>query len=410
MLVLDDIDNRDKSDSDIVSIVREKVKDIPGVEINVNSANSMMTSSMSSSPISITVSGNEFETLEKISNDIIDKISKVEGAIDIKLNNEKSSQEINIKVDKQKAAKYGITNSMVAQIVNQRIQSSKITSFTVEGKTFDVTSFTDSTNQPTLYDLDNINIYTQTGQKVALSDIATISRSDSYESINRTNQSRTMTISANLNNRSLGRVVSDMEKALENYKLPDGYTISFGGESEQMKEAFSSLLLALILSIALVYMVMASQFESLLSPFIIMFTVPLAFIGALIALYLFNVSISIPAMIGFVVLTGIIVNNGIVLVDLINRLKSEGKSTYDAILIAGPTRLQPILMTALTTILGLLPMALGIGEGAELQLPLAVTVCGGLIFATALTLIVVPVVYSSLDNIKNKLINIFKRK
>ena len=165
MLVLDDIGNRDKSDSDIVSIVREKVKDIPGVEINVNSANSMMTSSMSSSPISITVSGNEFETLEKISNDIIDKISKVEGAIDIKLNNEKSSQEINIKVDKQKAAKYGITNSMVAQIVNQRIQSSKITSFTVEGKTFDVTSFTDSTNQPTLYDLDNINIYTQTGQK-----------------------------------------------------------------------------------------------------------------------------------------------------------------------------------------------------------------------------------------------------
>ena len=126
MLVLDDIDNRDKSDSDIVSIVREKVKDIPGVEINVNSANSMMTSSMSSSPISITVSGNEFETLEKISNDIIDKISKVEGAIDIKLNNEKSSQEINIKVDKQKAAKYGITNSMVAQIVNQRIQSSKL--------------------------------------------------------------------------------------------------------------------------------------------------------------------------------------------------------------------------------------------------------------------------------------------
>ena len=134
MLVLDDIGNRDKSDSDIVSIVREKVKDIPGVEINVNSANSMMTSSMSSSPISITVSGNEFETLEKISNDIIDKISKVEGAIDIKLNNEKSSQEINIKVDKQKAAKYGITNSMVAQIVNQRIQSSKITSFTVEEK------------------------------------------------------------------------------------------------------------------------------------------------------------------------------------------------------------------------------------------------------------------------------------
>lgn len=405
MLVLDDIDNRDKSDNDIASIVRKKVKDLPGVEINVNSANSMMSSSMSSSPISITISGHEFEALEKISNDIIKKISKVEGTVDVKLDNEKSSQEINIKVDKQKAAKYGITNAMIAQVVNQSVINSKVTSFTVEGRTYDVTAFNSSTNQPTLYDLDNINIFTQNGQKVALSDIATMTRTQGYESINRSNQSRIMTISANLDNRSLGRVVSDMEKSLEGYKLPDGYSISFGGESEQMKEAFSNLLLALVLSIALVYMVMASQFESLLSPFIIMFTVPLAFVGALIALYIFNISISIPAMIGFVVLTGIIVNNGIVLVDLINRLKSEGKSTYDAILMAGPTRLQPILMTALTTILGLLPMAMGIGEGAELQLPLAITVCGGLVFSTSLTLIVIPVVYSSLDSIKVKIMS-----
>lgn len=403
MLVLNDIDNRDKSDNDIASLVRKKVRDIPGVEVNVNSPNSMMNSSMSSSPISITISGHEFETLEKISNDIIKKISKVEGTVDVKLDNEKSSQEINIKVDKQKAAKYGITNAMIAQVVNQSVISSKVTSFTVEGKTYDVTAFNSSTNQPTLYDLDNINIFTQNGQKVALSDIATMTRSQGYESINRSNQSRTITISANLDNRSLGRVISDIEKSLKDYKLPDGYSISFGGESEQMKEAFSNLLLALVLSIALVYMVMASQFESLLSPFIIMFTVPLAFVGALIALYIFNISISIPAMIGFVVLTGIIVNNGIVLVDLINRLKTEGKSTYDAILIAGPTRLQPILMTALTTILGLLPMAMGIGEGAELQLPLAITVCGGLVFSTSLTLIVIPVVYSSLDSINVKI-------
>lgn len=402
MLVLKESSQREKSDAEVANIIRSKIKDIPGVEIKVNSANSMMSSS--SAPISITVSGYEFKTLEKISNDVINKISNVKGAIDIKIANEKDAQEIKVVVDKEKAAKYSITSQMVAQVVNQKLQSSKISSFTVEGKTYDVSIYSNDSSSSTLYDIENVNIFTQSGEKVPLTEIASLQRGESYHSIERKNQNRTMTISANIDNRSLGEVVDDMKKELTDLKLPNGYSISFGGEVAQMEEAFGSLFLALILSIALVYMVMAAQFESLFSPFIIMFTVPLAFIGALISLFIVNIPLSIPAMIGFVVLTGIIVNNGIVLVDLINRLKSEGKSTVDAILIAGPTRLQPILMTTLTTILGLLPMALGIGEGAELQLPLAITVTGGLLFATALTLIVVPVVYYVFDNIKTKLI------
>ncbi|MGL6106898.1 efflux RND transporter permease subunit [Romboutsia sp.] len=404
MLVLKDSKERDNSDVEIANLVRKKVKDIPGVDIKVNSSGGMMSTGQSA-PISITISGHELKTLEKISNKVVEKVSTVKGAIDVKVANEKNAQEIKVVVDKEKAAKYGVTSQMVSQVINQNLQSSTVSSFTVEGKTYDVSIYSDDTSNPTLYNLENINIITQTGQKVPLSQIASLERGEGYHSINRTNQNRSMTISANINGRSLGEVVNDMKEELKDYKLPNGYSISFGGEVAQMNEAFSSLLLALILSIALVYMVMAAQFESLLSPFIIMFTVPLAFVGALLALFIFDIPVSIPAMIGFVVLTGIIVNNGIVLVDLINRLKSEGKSTVDAILIAGPTRLQPILMTTLTTVLGLLPMALGIGEGAELQLPLAVTVTGGLIFSTVLTLVVVPVVYYTFDRIKTKMIS-----
>lgn len=403
ILVLKDSKERDKSDVEIASLVRNKVKDIPGVTIKVNTSGNMMSGGQTA-PISITISGHELNTLDKISKKIVEKVSSVNGAIDVKVDKEKSAQEIRVVVDKEKAAKYGFTSQMVAQILNQNLQNSTITSYTVEGKTYDVSIYSNNTSQPTLYNLENINIITQNGQKIPLSQIASLERVEGYHSISRTNQNRTVTVSSNINGRSLGEVVNDMKETLKDYKIPNGYSISFGGEVAQMNEAFSSLLLALILSIALVYMVMAAQFESLLSPFIIMFTVPLAFVGAIVSLFIFNISISIPAMIGFVVLTGIIVNNGIVLVDLINRLKLEGKSTVDAILIAGPIRLQPILMTTLTTVLGLLPMALGAGNGTELQLPLAVTVTGGLVFSTALTLVVIPVVYYTFDNIKAKLL------
>ena len=405
-LVLKPKSGRKRSDVEVAKELRNKTKDIAGAKINVKSASSMMSMS-TGSPVSITISGHEFETLDKISKDLVNIISKVDGAIDVKSNNERSASEIRVNINKEKAAKYGINTQMIAQLVSQNLKGTTISNFTVEGKTFDITVYNDQSINSTLSSLKNISVFSPTGQKIPISELVEFTRGEGYSSIERKNQSRTMTVGASVNDRSLGDVVSDIEKELKNYKLPDGYTITFGGEVEQMQESFATLGLALVLAIALVYMVMAAQFESLLNPFIIMFTVPLAFVGGILALFIFNISISMPAMIGFVILTGIIVNNGIVLVDLINTLKLNGKSTKDAILIAGPTRLQPILMTTLTTVLGLLPMALGIGEGAEMQLPLAVSVTGGLIFSTLLTLIVVPVVYLKLDEIKSK---IYKNK
>ena len=189
---------------------------------------------------------------------------------------------------------------------------------------------------------------------------------------------------------------------MQSYPLPPGYTVHIGGEAEEMLTAFRDLLLALLLAVIFVYMIMAAQFESLVQPLIIMFTMPLGLIGVIWALAIGNLPVSVPALVGVIVLAGVVVNNGIVLVDYVNILRQKGHAVEEALMLAGPTRFRPILMTALTTILGLLPMAFGTGDGAEMQAPMAVAVIGGLTVAAALTLIVVPVIYLSFDRMSVK--------
>ena len=252
----------------------------------------------------------------------------------------------------------------------------------------------------------NMLISSPMGINVPLNSIAKLQYDRGPVRIERMDQSRVVTVNSSLNGRSLGDVTEDIKEKLDKYPLPEGYSIEYTGDVKQLSEAFGDLRLALILGIVLVYMVMASQFESLIHPFIIMFTVPLAFTGAVIALFLRGISFSVPAYLGFIILTGIVVNNGIVLVDYINILRREGMDRNDAVIKAGPTRLRPILMTTLTTILGLLPLAFGIGEGMEIQVPMAVSVIGGLILSTVLTLIIIPVIYTLFDDLGNK----FRRK
>ena len=211
-----------------------------------------------------------------------------------------------------------------------------------------------------------------------------------------------MNISAALSGRDLNSAVMEITAKVQSYPLPTGYSITMGGEAEEMFTAFRDPLLALLLAVIFVYMIMASQFESLLQPFIIMFTVPLGFIGAVWGLAIAGIHVSVPAFLGLIMLAGIVVNNGIVLVDYVNILRKRGHTAEEALLLAGPVRFRPIMMTALTTILGLVPMAFGRGDGAELQAPMAVTVIGGLTVATALTLIVVPVFYLSFEMISRK--------
>jgi HAE1 family hydrophobic/amphiphilic exporter-1 len=251
--------------------------------------------------------------------------------------------------------------------------------------------------------LRNIVIHSPLGLDVPLAEVAYFVKGKGPSQINRVDQERTVLISAGVYKRPLKDVTSDVVSTIKNMDIPSGYSVKLAGETEEMKESFASLRFALILSIILVYMIMASQFESIIQPFIIMFAVPLSLIGVAWALVVTDTSMNVVVILGMIMLGGIVVNNGIVLIDYINILRSKGVGVEEAVMQAGKTRLRPILMTALTTILGLLPMALAIGKGAELRSPLAISVMGGLLVATFLTIFVIPAIYLVIDKLSAKI-------
>jgi HAE1 family hydrophobic/amphiphilic exporter-1 len=243
--------------------------------------------------------------------------------------------------------------------------------------------------------IENIKIMTPMGTMVNLGSVAAIEIREGVASINRENQRRIVTVNGTLEDGfNPGAVGKEIQSKLDDYDYDDSYSVKLAGTNEEIVEAFSSLLLALGIGILLVYMIMAAQFESLLHPFIILLSIPMAFTGAFAALWIANIPLSVPAFIGMIVLAGIVVNNGIVLVDYINKLRDEGLKKDEAILKAAPVRLRPILMTVFTTVLALIPIALGISVGTETMAPMAITVIGGLIFSTVLTLIIIPSMYS----------------
>lgn len=395
--------NRKKSDKEIARDIRKVLSDVPGVKVEVSTGGTQMSQG---SPISISVKGADFNVLEEISNEVLKRMETISGIENIKSTNSDKSEEIKISIDKEKSAKYGLNALTISQSISGYFKNTRVMNLRIDDSNYEVYISPISNKNPDLESLKEVTVTSITGSKIPLLQICKIERGEGFSEIYRTGGLREVTISAGLDGKALNEAVKEIKNSLNDYNIPQGYEIVYGGEIEQMKDAFSQMALALILAVLLVYMVMAAQFESLINPFIIMFTVPLAFIGAIIVLFYTGVTISIPAMIGFVMLTGIIVNNGIVLIDFINKEKEKGIDTRQAIINSGKTRLQPILMTALTTIIGLLPMALGIGEGNEIQLPLAMTVIGGLTIGTLLTLIVIPVVYSIFDQIAKK----FKRK
>ena len=251
-----------------------------------------------------------------------------------------------------------------------------------------------------LSQIENLTVTSPLGLQVPLGELVEIREVKGPTAIQRKDQARTASVTAQLDGRDLASVMAEAEaKIAENVILPPGYSIDYGGEFELMTEAFGDLFLALIMAIVLVYMVMAFQFESLLYPFVIMFSMPVAAIGVILGLFITGRTFNVVTFIGIIMLAGIVVNNAIVLVDYINILRRRGMERDEAILTAGPTRRRPILMTALTTILARVPRAIGLGEGAELQAPMATAVIGGLTFSTFLTLVLVPVVYAIFDDL-----------
>jgi HAE1 family hydrophobic/amphiphilic exporter-1 len=406
---LTDLSERKRGVNEISDVIRSMIRDIPGAKISVSSMASMSMSG--GTPISINIYGEDLDTLKMIGDDVKEILEGIEGTREVKSSYEDGIPEVEIKIERAAAAQYGLTASQIAQAVRGIVSGTTATKFKYEGTEIDVIIKGDEYYNENIQGLEQIPITTNLGFPVSLGQVAEVSIKRGPVSISREDQERLISVSCQLSGRDVGSVAADMEQALAQYQMPDRYYYKMGGEQQEMIEAFSDLGLALILAVILVYMVMASQFESLLYPFIIMFSMPLAFAGGIFGLFIAGTPLSVPAIIGLIILAGIVVNNAIVLVDYINtRRRVFNEDRITAITKAGPIRLRPILMTALTTILAMVPLTLGIGEGSEMSAPLAIVVVWGLTLSTLVTLVVIPVMYTILDDVSLKVRGKFKSR
>lgn len=391
---------RKRSTKTVVEEIREKLGEVPGTKIEIKSSST--TSKIGSvtsgdKPVQVAIKGDEFETLEDISEQVRNIVKAVPGTRDVETTMEEGRPEVRIKIDKNKVSHYDLNVSQVAMMVRASINGVVATQYKVAGTEVDVNVQIDDLSRETYEDLKMMSIMSPKGP-VPLRAIAKFDVTEGANVIEREDQERMVYVTADTYNRSLGDIIGDINTEISNMSLPEGYSIKFEGQQKEMEEAFDELTVAMGLAVILVYAIMAAQFESLLHPFTIMFSIPFATIGIVAGLLLTGRAFSVPAFMGAIMLAGIAVNNAIVLVDYINQLREKGKTVREAIVEAGPTRLRAIMMTTLTTVLGLLPLALGIGEGGEIQAPLAVVVMGGLLVSTLLTLVVVPVLYSIFED------------
>lgn len=378
-------------------------------EISVSTSN-MDMSALGGSGIEITITGNELEKLQEIAKDMENKLKAIEGISTVDNGIGDTTQELKVNIDKNKAIEYGLTVAEIYSNLADKLTTEKeATSVSIENKDYPlvvIKSNLDELKESTLESLE-LDDKKDADNKISISDIAKIEKVDAMNSIRRENSERYITVTAQIDaDHNIGLVSRVVEKELKDYEAPAGYNIEIGGESETINEAIADLFLMVALAVVLIYLIMVAQFQSLRLPFIIMFTIPLAFTGGLIALFITGQELSVISMIGFLMLSGIIVNNGIVLIDYINQLIESGKPKYEAIVEAGETRLRPILMTALTTILGMSTMALGFGMGSDMVQPLGIVVIGGMMYATILTLVVVPCMYDIVIRDKKKKENV----
>lgn len=403
-VILSDLNERDRSAKEISDEIREIAKDVPGAEISVSESSMMM--GMSSGAISISVKGDDIDTLRNIGDDFKDIIEKVDGTREVTTSYDDGIPQVQIIADRGIASQYGLTTAQIGSSVSGVLSGSNVTKFKIDGDELDVVLKGDNMYGQSMSLLGILPVPTPAGSNVPLSEIAEIKVEEGPISITRENQIRVLTVSGSVVGRDIQSVSSEIESLLKQYEMPSGYSYAFGGETEQIEETFTDLAMVMLVAIVLVYMIIAAQFESLIQPLSIMFSVPLALSGGFIGLFITGLPLNVIGIIGLIILVGIVVNNAIVLVDYINNRRSRGEERNAAIMKAGPIRIRPIMMTALTTILGLVPMAMGIGEGAELTQSMGVVVIGGLSLSTVLTLVVVPVMYTIFDDITG----FFKRK
>lgn len=390
----------------IANKIYELTKDL-NCEIEVSTSD-MDLSAMMSSGVQIIIKGNNTDKLQEIAKEITSLIEQVEGVDTVDSGIGETSKETRIIVDKSKAMDYGLTVAGVYTTISSEILEQKeATTVTLDNKDYQVIVAKSKEKAITKDNLDKIILKGKKNQEeveVKLSEIAQIEETDSLRSIYHENGEKYISVSATIKtDANIGIVGRNIEQKLKEYTPPSGYSVELQGESETINESLKDLGIMILLAIVFIYLIMVAQFQSLKSPFIVMFTIPLAFTGGLIALFVSGSEISLIAMLGFLMLSGIVVNNGIVFIDYANNLRRErGMKIKDALIQTGKTRLRPILMTALTTILGLSTMALGIGSGTEMIKPLGIVTIGGLIYATLLTLFLIPCLYMMFNKEKVK--------
>lgn len=389
-------EDRDRPVEEILEEVRRGVAPVTGATIGAYSASAMF-GGMGGQRLSLKIKGDDFATLEEIANDLVELLKEVEGAREVSSSLETGRPELRLAVDRAKASAWGLNAYTIASQVRTAIEGTTATKLRINGQEYDVLVRLRRDNLPRIDDLYALMVSTPYGTTVPLREVTSFITMQGPVSISREDQQRVVTISAGVAGTDLRSIAQEFQKIVNSYPLPPRYSLEIGGEAQEMYEAFGELFLALLLAALFVYMIMAAQFESFIHPFTIMSTVPLAAIGAIWALFLTGHHLSVVSIIGLIMLVGITVNNGIVLIDYINNLRRRGMKINEAIIEAGAIRLRPILMTSLTTILGLVPMSLGIGEGAELSASMGVTVIGGLTSSTFLTLVVTPVIYAVFD-------------
>lgn len=393
------------SSADVTAQLDELTKDMD-CEVTTDTSASDMTALMGSG-LTINVKGNDLDKLQELAGEVAKVVENTEGTVDVDDGLDNTTPSFTISVDKEKAAKYGMTVAQVFQLVyGEMASSTSATTISTDVNDYQVYVQSEEQSDVTLDDIKNLT-FTYTDREgneteVELSDIAQFEEGYTLGTINRDAQTRYISVTAGVDDdHNVSLLSNEIQKELDKIDLPEGYSIEMAGEDEMIADAMNQLYLMLLLAVIFIYLVMVAQFQSLLSPFIIMFTIPLAFTGGLFALYFTGNEVSVVAMIGFVMLAGIIVNNGIVMVDFINQLRRGGMEKKDAIIESGKTRLRPILMTALTTILSMSTMAVGLGEGSEMMQPMAIVTVGGLLYGTLLTLIVVPCIYDAFNRNKS---------
>jgi len=392
------------STEEIINFLRQEISNLPEAEISFEPEQTAMEQVISSGGrgVYVKIAGEDLQKCKLLADNLIKEFKSIQGIAEINTNLDEGKPEIMFRVNREAAEKYGLSVQEVGAYIEGIVRGIVPTQYEEFDKKIDILMRLQEVDRAAMADILNANYPLRSGAQIPLRSLIEYEYIRGPQEIYRENQQRQLVISGSLRGKKISQIAPEIEKIINTADIPEGYRVNLGGEEEELRSSFQSLYFAFMIAVILVYMIMAAQFESLVHPFAIIFTLPLGLIGVAFMLLLFQQTLNVISVIGVVVLTGIVVNDAIIKIDCINQLRKKGMSRIDAIIEGSRLRLRPIIMTTVTTVLGLTPMAIGIGEGAQLQRPLALTIIGGLTFATLLTLIIIPIIYDILDRIRKK--------